>query len=460
MQRDSAFNLAEGRILHKLLVVAVPVMGSQIMQMAYNLTDMFWLGRLDNSNGVAASGVVGMYLWLSMAFMVLGARGAEIGISQNIGKGDMGAARTIGQSSFTLSFILGALVMAVYMLFNAPLVGFFGIIDSDVEAMARSYLILVSIGIPFTFITAAMAGAFNGSGNAQTPFFINFIALTLNMILDPLLIIKFDMGVEGAAIATVIAQITAAVLLACSLKWGRRRPFEQFKLFILPKMEHVRMIFRWTAPMAIESFFFTFLSMFISQMVAVYGTSAMAAQRVASQVESLSWLIAGGFASALTAFVGQNFGARKWTRIHRGVSLSTVTMALWGGVITAVMVFLGAPICRLFLSADPEAVEIGATYLRILALCQLVACLEAVASGSFRGLGITTPPSVVSVVCNAVRVVLAYVLMRTPLGINGIWVAVTIGAGVRGIWMYIWYKKVAREKPRSDEVTGDAIIST
>lgn len=452
VDKDSSFDLTQGGILHKLLVVALPVIGSQFMQMFYNLTDMFWLGRLENSDAVAASGSVGMYIWLSMAFMVLGARGAEIGVSQNTGKGDLNAAKEIGQSSVTLSLLLGFLTMIAYIALNRPLIAFFNIVDPNVSAMAHNYLIIISAGFPFTFSTMAMAGVFSGSGNSRTPFYINLLSLVLNMVLDPLLIIVWGMGIEGAAIATVAAQAVAAVLLAVSLLKGKRRPFSGFRLLARPQKEHIRTIFRWTMPLAIESFLFTFLTMIISRLVASYGTSAMAAQRVSSQVESLSWLIAGGFASALTAFVGQNFGAGKWSRIHRGIKISTIAMVAWGIVITGIMFFLGAFICRFFLPTDANAVEIGRAYLRVLALCQLLACLEAVASGAFRGLGITLPPSIVSVVCNAARVALAMLLMNTSLQLNGIWIAITVGAGARGLWMYLWYKKVARTKPKGDDV--------
>ena len=444
------YDLTEGSILGKLLLVSLPIIGTQVIQMTYNLTDMFWLGRL-NSEAVAASGSVGMYLWMSMAFLILGSRGAEIGVSQNLGKGDEASARSISQSSLTMSLLIGAAVGGAMILLRGPLIGFFAIQEKQVVDAAESYLAIVSIGIPFNFATAAVNGTFNGSGNSRTPFVINVLSLGINMVLDPIMIFGLNMGIEGAALATVIAQVTACVLMTIALLRSKHRPFERYRLFTLPVAEDVKRILKWTTPIAIESFLFTFLSMIISRFVASFGTGAMAAQRVGSQVESLSWLVAGGFSMALTSFTGQNFGAGKWPRIREGFRLSSFLLMGYGVLITCLMFFGADAIFRVFLPGEADVIAIGAQYLRILALCQFLACLEAAASGVFRGLGRTVPPSVVSATVNALQVVLAYFLMRTPLGVNGLWWAMSIGGAARGLWVFLWYLLAARKQPRNED---------
>ncbi|HZK01348.1 MAG TPA: MATE family efflux transporter, partial [Anaerovoracaceae bacterium] len=105
---QKTYDLTEGGILRKLLLVAVPIMGIQLMQMAYNLTDMFWLGRMETSvTAVAASGLAGMFLWLSVAMMLIGRTGAEIGTAQNLGRKDIDAARGYAEDSVRISLILG-----------------------------------------------------------------------------------------------------------------------------------------------------------------------------------------------------------------------------------------------------------------------------------------------------------------------------------------------------------------
>ena len=449
------FDLTRGGILSKLMAVSIPIIGTQIIQMVYNLTDMFWLGRMGDYSGVAiaASGSVGMYMWLSMAFSAFGARGAEIGVSQNVGRGDRRTAQRVGQSAYTLAALIGLAFMAFLILFSEPLIGFLNL-AGEVRGPARNYLLIVSLGIPFSFVSGSAIGVFNGSGNSRTPFIINCVSLGLNIGLDPLFIFNFGMGVEGAAAATLLAQAVSAILLTLALRYHGTRPFDSFKPFAKAFMEDIRLIIRWTLPIALESLLFTALSMLLSRMINAYGTDVTAAQRVASQVESLSWLIGGGFASALTAYVGQNFGAGKWRRIRRGFKMSSALMSVWGMIVTSVLLFAGGPLFRVFIPGNEAVVRAGVDYLRILAISQLFQCLEGIAAGAFRGMGRTIPPFITSATSNLLRLVAAVFLSRGPMGLHGIYWAVAIGAAVRGAWIYLWYLRHARTLPREDGVAA------
>jgi Na+-driven multidrug efflux pump len=184
-------------------------------------------------------------------------------------------------------------------------------------------------------------------------------------------------------------------------------------------------------------------------LIASHGSGALAAARVGSQIESLTWLIVAGFASALTAFVGQNFGAGKWGRIHKGFKISSLLMLGWGLAVTLLLFFGGTVLLGIFIPDDPEVVAIGVIYLKILATIQIAACLEGAAAGAFRGLGKTMYPSVSSIASNVLRVMFAYAFTYfTNLGLNGLWIAISLSAGIRGMWIYIWYVLYARRRPR------------
>lgn len=436
--KSGKYDLTEGGILDKLVLISLPVIGTQVIQMTYNLADMFWLGRI-GANAVAASGAVGMYMWLSMAFLMFGRLGAEIGVSQSFGRGDLPGAQRFGENAVQLGTVLGVLFGLVMLLGARPLVGFFNFKDPGVIRDAEAYMRIVALGMPFFFLTAAVTGVYNGSGNSRVPFVINAVGLVLNMVLDPLLIFTFDMGIPGAAIATIAAQIVACILSVLSLLVYKNRPFSGFSFLRRPDPVRLRMIFKWAAPTAVESFLFCFLSMATNRMIAFWGEAAFAAQRVGSQIESLSWLIGGGYSMALTSFVGQNFGARQTERIRKSVRLSTGVMLIWGVIITAAMFFGGRLLMGIFVPGEAEVIEIGARFIRIVAACQIIACLEGVAAGAFRGAGRTVPPSIVSVSANVLRVAAAYLLSRTSLGLTGIFWAISGGAALRGIWMYVWY---------------------
>lgn len=434
--QERKYDLTQGGILNKLLLISLPIMGTQFIQMSYNLVDMFLLGRV-GSDAVAAAGTAGMYLWLSNGFLMIGRMGAEIGVAQNMGKGDIPAARKFSRNSLFLSVILGVLFAILCLCFANPLIGFFRIQEAHVASEAIHYLRITSLAVPFVFVSGAIAGTFNGSGNSRVPFLINSTGLFLNILLDPLFIFGFGMGVSGAATATVIAQTFVCILSIWALLRKKDRPFASFHFFRKPEKKRISQILKWSIPVGVENILFAFFTMFISRLVAQYGAGAIAVYRVGSQIESLTWLICVGFSTAVTAFVGQNYGAGNWQRIRGGTRISFSMITLWGVFVTLVLLFFGAILFRLFLPEE-GLVEIGKNYLQILAVCQVLACWEAVAAGSFRGLGKTVPPFIVSTVTNGLRIPLAY-LLSASLGLNGIWWAITIGAGCRGLWIFMWY---------------------
>jgi len=419
------------------------------MQMAFNLADMFWLSRLSDGS-VAAAGTAGMYLWLSMALIFIGRMGAEIGVSQNMGKGDVEAAKKYAQSSFLVSLVLGAVYSVFVIIFCGPLIAFFNIDDAQVVREAELYLTFTAIALPAIFAHHVITGCFNGFGNTKLPFYINSFALALNIAITPIFIFTLDMGIVGAAVATIIASVVNLILKIWAMKRYINRPFEDFKFFGKIDIERIRQIFKWGLPVAIESALFTLLFMVVSRRVADFGVGAIAAQRVGSQVESLSWMMAGGFASAVTAFMGQNFGAKKYGRLRLGYKISITAMGFYGVFVTIILFVFAHPLIAMFLS-DPEAIAMGTVYLRIFSVTQILSCMAGVAAGSFRGKGLTIKPTIVSVTCNVLRVIFAYALAATALGLNGIWVGITISLFVNNIWMLVWYRLDARKLPRDDD---------
>ncbi len=449
---ESQYDLTSGDILKKLLLVAVPIMGTQLMQMSYNLTDMFWLGRFGNgSDAVASSGTAGMFMWLSMAFLMIGRMGAEIGVAQSRGRGDIDSAICYAQNSIFLAALLGSFYGLVLNFFRGPLVGFFNIQEAHVAKDTRDYLAIVAMAMPLNFISSAIVGAFNASGNSGTPFIVNAVGLVANMILDPLFIFGFNMGIRGAAVATLLAQAISFSMMLLAMLLTKNRPFAHFRFFVKPSSVHINRILKWSIPIGLESMLFTGMSMVTARFVASFGATATATSKVGSQIESLSWLIGGGFGSALTAFMGQNFGAKKWKRFRSGFALSAGVMLVWGVVITAVIFFCAAFLFSIFLP-DTDILPMGVSYLHILALCQLPQCFEAVSGSAFKGSGRTIPPTIVSITSNVIRVVLAFFLSKTALGLKGIWIAISLTAALRGSCSFIWGLLYVRKFPKEDEV--------
>ncbi|MGI6622776.1 MAG: MATE family efflux transporter [Acetivibrionales bacterium] len=434
---SKTYDLTQGSILKKLLRVAVPIMGTQLMQMTYNLTDMFWLGQTEQSVvAVASSGLAGMYLWLGMALLMIGRMGSEIGTSQNLGRGDIESSKGYAQDSTRISLILGLFYGLMLLVFAEPLVKLLSVNEQNVFDNTCAYLRIVAAGIPLTYVSAAITGVFNGAGNSRLSFWANAVGLLVNMVLDPLMILVLGWDVKGAAIATVIAQTTVCVLFIWFIKRHPHKPFESFRILGHIDSARARQIIRWSLPVALESGAFTILAMVVTSMVSGwYGETAVAVQRVGSQIESLSWLIGGGFSSAVTAFTGQNYGARKWARIRQGYRISLFTLLLWEALVTILLIFGGRYFFSLFLREPPEILDMGMTYLRILAGCQLFMALEGACAGSFRGMGRTLPPSLCSITSNLIRPALCW-WFSTWMGLNGLWLGITALRDASGA---LWY---------------------
>jgi putative MATE family efflux protein len=451
---DGKYDLTRGGIFDKLILVALPIIGTQLMMMSYNMVDVFLLGRVGRQ-AVAASGMAGMYVWLSAGVMLIGRMGAEIGVAQNMGKRDLESARKFALSSMYLGIVLGLAFGTACVIFARPMIAFFRIDDAAIARSAENYLSIVAVGMPAVFAGAAAAGTFNGSGNSRVPFLINSAGLAANVVLDPIFIFTLGMGVEGAAIATVLAQMASASLALAALALKNDRPFERFVFFMRPNARYFADILRWSFPMAVESMLFTFFTIIVSRLVAGFGPGAIAVYKVGTQIESLSWLVGVGISTAVTAFVGQNYGAGAWERIRGGCRISLASSCVWGILVTALLFAAGGPLFWFFLP-DPALLGMGRSFLRIMAACQLFGCLEAVSSGVFRGFGRTLPPSSVSIISNALRIPISYALAKGSLGLDGVWLGITISASLRGLWIFVWFISDVTARLRNPAATADS----
>ena len=443
------YDLTEGPIFKKLISLSLPIMATSVMQMAQNMANMFWLGLLGREY-VAAVGLAGQFLWLSMAFMIMCRIGAEIGVSQNMGKGKPDVAKQYAQNGFMLSIVIGIAFTLVVFFASTQLISFFNMDDPYVVDLAGRYLSVIALSLPFTFAHFVITGVYGGYGNTKIPFYINSFALALNIVLAPVFIFVLGFGIYGGAISMIIVSAINLCLKLWAMKKHQGRPFEQYTIFAKVAWDKIIQILRWGVPVAVESFLFTMLFMVMSRLISSeFGVGAVAAHSVAMNIESLAFMAAGGFASAITAFMGQNFGAKKWGRMRATYRIAMFVMAAYGVIVTIILFSFATPFISIFLD-DPADIIIGRDYLRIIGLAQLLFCMEGVATGSFRGQGLTYKPTIVSVSSNVLRVIVTYVLAATALGITGVWVGIALTMTLRSVWTLIWHWVSTRRMPKED----------
>ncbi|MBY1675954.1 MATE family efflux transporter [Clostridioides difficile] len=430
-------NLTEGRITEKLLKLSLPIMGTSFIQMGYNMIDMIWVGKA-GSKAVAAVGTAGFFPWLAMAFIMISKVGGEIKVAQSIGANNISTTKSYMKSSIEINIILAIIYTISLIVLNKQLIGFFRLGDLEVITMSRQYLIIVALGMVFYFINPVFTAIFNGLGNSKTPFRINTVGLITNIILDPILIFGWGfapkLGVAGAAIATVFAQI---VVTTCFIYIIVKSKEEYFKLRLFKEIEtkYYKVLYKLGLPIAIQSGMFTVFSMLLGVIVASWGPVAVAVQKVGSQIEAISWMTAEGLSVALGSFVGQNYGAKKYSRINKGCKIAITVSSVLGIITTLVLVFAGESIFSIFID-ESEAIEKGAVYLKILGYSQFFMCLEIITTGAFKGLGRTYIPSIIITILTGARVPLAYFISRPEmLGLNGVWWSITLSSILKGILM-------------------------
>ncbi|HHV02097.1 MAG: MATE family efflux transporter [Defluviitoga tunisiensis] len=443
--------LTNGPITKALVKLALPIMATSFVQMTYTMMDMIWLGRI-GSNAVAASGTVGFFTWIGSALFILSKIAVEVGVAQSLGKDDIHAAREYVRHSIQLDIIIALVYTAILIIFRNSMIGFFRIDDQEVVQMALDYLVIISIGLIFYFINPVLSGVFNGVGDSVTPFKVNVVGLIVNMVLDPLMILGIGpfpyMGIKGAAWATVIAQATVTFLFIFECR-KLTSLFSGLNIFKLPKKEYLKSIVKLGVPVSIQNVIFATISMFLARIIAQWGYQAIAVQNVGSQIESISWMTAGGFSTAISTFVGQNYGAGKWDRIREGYKKGLMIVGIIGLIATFLFFFVPEPIIKIFIPTDREAIEIGINYLKILSLSQFFMVVEIATQGAFNGLGKTLPPSLVGIILNALRIPGALILSSTVLGLNGVWWSICISSILKGVILFIWLAIVLRSFPKS-----------
>lgn len=452
----------KGSIFQTLFRIALPVLLTSISQMAYNLTDMFWIGRVDSiglseSEAVAGIGTAGYITWFAFGLILIGKIGTSVKVSHAIGAGDAKSVDRFASNGLVLTGILGLLFGLIVFLFARPILSVFDIQSPMVVEYAREYLRVVGGLLVVPFVINGFSAIYEGMGRTKINFRILVVGLVMNIVLDPLFILVFRMGVEGAAIATVLSQATTLLLymvLYHASKKRRNWTFSVSKLSVPSTLEIVRI----GLPSGFHSMLFTSISIYLARLVFVYGADVMTAQRVGSQIEQFTWMIGGGFQTALTVFVGQNYGAKEYVRIRKGVFALSTMLLPYALLVSLALYFFGEELMRLFLD-DPASIAHGVKYLRLMSYAQPFMMLEGIGAGFFNGIAMTKIPSSTGILGNLSRIPLAIILTAQMAEI-GIWWTLNLSDFFKGsvlaLLMLLWLPKIERLAKRREERRSNA----
>ncbi|MGL6057735.1 MAG: MATE family efflux transporter [Culicoidibacterales bacterium] len=440
-------DLTQGKELPVLLRLAIPIMMSSLLQMTYNFVDMIFVGRL-GSDAIASVGTAGSFINLGYAINALVVIGAGIKISHAVGAKDQ---QKIGEYLHATYWFNGVLAIgyALFLLiFLKPLISFFDL-GANVSTLAQNYLAISAIMLIPSFFNVMYSRIFSSFGDSKTALRVSAIGVIVNLILDPIFIFGLDLGVAGAALATVLANILMTGLFV----WYSRHwmPKSMRKLMRVPK-QRFQMIAKLGFPMTTQRVLFTLIGILMAKLIAFYGADAIAAQKIGLQIESLTFMVIGGLNAATASFIGQNYGAQLWPRIRSGYRSAIVVAISYTVITTTIFLVFPEPIVKIFVDT-PATVQLAVDYLRIIGLAQLFSAVEMVTNGAFSGLGQAKYPAIISITFTALRLPIAIVLMQF-IGLNGVWWSLAISSALKGIIAYRVFQKKGLKK---DEEVIEAV---
>nr|WP_251026251.1 MATE family efflux transporter [Exiguobacterium sp. J17977] len=429
--------MTTGPVQRVIVTLALPLVGSSLLQFTYSLVDMFWVGAL-GSDAVASIGAASFYIMLGQAIQSLIVVGTGIKVSQAVGRRDQALIQRYVRAGRRMNLGLGLSFVFLLILFGQTLIGFLNMNDSDVERLAYGYLLVSAPMLVFSFFNLLFARLFSAYGNTTTAMRINATGVTLNMILSPLFIYPLGLGVVGAGLATLVANV-----VMFGFFWHRTRALFDWEETVKANRTDYREILRLGFPMATQRVLFTVISIFLARMIGSYGTEAIAAQRIGLQIESIAYMMIGGLNGAIASYTGQNLGARKVDRVYEGYRVTTRLGILYTGLITLVFLFVPDVLIGLFVD-DPTTIEIGATYLRIIGISLIFASLEMIGNGYFSGLGLPKIPATISIVFTVARIPLALAL-EPYLGLDAIWWSIALSSIVKGLVSALYVRLTKKE---------------
>ena len=435
-------NLTHGSINRQLFNLAMPIMATSFIQMAYSLTDMAWVGRL-GSEAVAAIGSVGILTWMSGSISLLNKVGSEVSVGQSIGAQNQEDARHFASHNITIALLISICWGALLFILAGPIIRIYELAP-HITDNAVTYLRIVSTAMPFVFLSAAFTGIYNAAGRSKVPFYISGTGLILNIVLDPLFIFGFGLGTNGAAYATWISQATVCSIFIYQLRF-RDALLGSFPFFTQLKKRYTHRILKLGLPVATLNTLFAFVNMFMGRLASEQGGHiGLMTLTTGGQIEAITWNTSQGFSTALGAFIAQNYAARQNIRIIKAYKTTLWMTSIFGTLCTLLFVFYGKEVFSIFVP-ETEAYLAGGVYMRISGYSQLFMMLEITTQGMFYGTGRTIPPAIISISCNYLRIPLALLFVSIGMGISGIWWSISITSIMKGIIASLWFTIIKRK---------------
>lgn len=435
-------NFTEGSIPKHLLSFSIPLFLGNILQALYNTVDSIWVGRFLGPQALAAVSVSFPIIFVLVALVTGITMATTVMVAQYVGakKIDM-VKKTVGNSLFLL-IIASIVASTTGILLNRTLLRLINT-PEEILPMASGYARIIFMGFIFMFGYNMTSAILMGLGDSKTPLRFLFYSTMINIVLDPIMIFGLGpipkMGIQGAAIATILSQAISFVLALRYL--DRNEHVISYKLRdIRYDRELTRLTIKIGLPAGIQQTVVALGNTLIMSIVNSFGVNVVAAFNAAQKLDSFAFMPSMSIGMASSTLTGQNMGAGKTERVKEVARWSEIIAVLITGIISAVFLLVPDKLLLLF-TTDREVLNLGAQCLRILAIAYVPFGLMWVFNGIIRGAGDTIITMIISIISLwVVRLPLSAYLSKTGLAQNGIWVGMSSGSILSAILSYAYYR--------------------
>ncbi|MEO0107786.1 MAG: MATE family efflux transporter [candidate division WOR-3 bacterium] len=404
--------------------ISGPVMLSSLLFTFMSTVDMFWVGKLGHFE-IAAVSLAGSVIGVIHSLAGIVSSGTLATCARFAGAGDRDGIRESLFHSLLFSASVALFLALVTAPMSSPLLRLFGA-ESRVVSLGAPYLSVSLLALPFFFVSAVLASAFQALGDTRTPMWVALAANAVNIVLDPVLILGWlhcpRLGILGAALATAAAQLMGTIALAVLL---RRHGLIRLRQAIRPRI--FSLLFRIGGPASLQAVTRPLTGMVLFRIVASFGSGAIAAVGIGLRILSIMYVYLGGLGAACQTLVGQSLGARRIDMANR-VADRVLKLGLVLQFVVLTLLFAFAPgVVRIF-NSNADVVHKGTLYLRILAPFLVLLGPATAWSGAQFGAGDTRPTMAAAIVANwLVKLPLAHILSRmSQFDLSGVWLGIAV----------------------------------
>ena len=438
MERD----LTTGRITATMVRFAVPMIVGDLLQQLYNVVDTLIVGKFVGRDALAAVGSSYTLMTFLTSILLGLCMGSGTVFSMYYGAKNNERLKKSAYTSFIMIAVCAVILSVIVFAFVDPIMAFLQV-PGEVYQMMRNYLMIIFTGIAATFLYNFFAFLLRALGNSVVPLAFLAVSAVMNIVLDLVFVLVFDMGVEGAAIATVFSQYVSGVGLAVYtlVKHKELRPgggiYEKGLLRELADFSFLT---------CLQQSIMNFGILMVQGLINSFGIVVMAAFAAAVKIDSFAYMPVQDFGNAFSIFIAQNYGAGEKERIKKGIAAAFKISAVFSIAISAVVCLFAKPLMLIFIQPhETEVLAVGMQYLRVEGAFYIGIGWLFLFYGLYRAVRKPGMSVVLTIISLGMRVVLAYTLSAVPaIGVLGIWASVPIGwflADATGFLYYIRMRK-------------------